>query len=123
MKVIGERVKERRKLVELSQGDLGALVGISAQAISNIERGRTESVSINRLELMSRYCKCTIEYLSGDSDDPDKNAEGLIVPIVFLDDYVTVDDFGEMVENSKEMLKLVRKANRFLNKKKKGFII
>jgi SOS-response transcriptional repressor LexA len=61
MNNFGKRVKERRKLLGLTQMELAARAGLSQTTISDIERGRNES-SIELISL-ARVLECQAEWL------------------------------------------------------------
>jgi transcriptional regulator with XRE-family HTH domain len=56
-KVLGARVRLRRELLDMHQGDLAKGAKLSRTAIVNIENGRT-GTSLKRLILIARALKC-----------------------------------------------------------------
>jgi transcriptional regulator with XRE-family HTH domain len=84
LNILGERISQRRKQKGLTQDELAKKAYISKQVISNIERGKTSVVSETVLNLLSYALLTTTDFLSGESDEPDKNRNGLIVPMYIL---------------------------------------
>lgn len=63
MSFSGDRLKARRKALKLSQEELAAKVGLSQNAISDLERGKAlETAKLNEL---ARICGVTPEWLMG----------------------------------------------------------
>jgi transcriptional regulator with XRE-family HTH domain len=66
----GNRVRQRREALSLSQVDLAARTGISQGHISHIEAGHIASVRSNVLMALSRVLETNAGYLAGQLDDP-----------------------------------------------------
>ena len=63
MKSIGERIRNRRKELHLTQTDIRAACGISSGALSEIENGnRTPSVII--FHALSEVLQCSMDWLA-----------------------------------------------------------
>ena len=58
---VGDRVRQRRKLLGLSQEELGALIGLTFQQVQKYERG-TNRVSASKLFQISKALKTRIAY-------------------------------------------------------------
>jgi transcriptional regulator with XRE-family HTH domain len=67
-----ERIKERRTVLGLSQAKLAALVGVTQPTIGKLEAGI--SLSSTYIHKIARALNTTVEYLDGETDDPDKGA-------------------------------------------------
>lgn len=67
--IFGQRIFELRKAAGMTQKQLGESVGLSMQAINDIEKGRRET-TITKAILMARLFNTTIHYLVGDTDNP-----------------------------------------------------
>ena len=84
---VGERVRARRKLMDMSQTELALALGLTFQQVQKYERG-TNRISASKLYDISRALKVPIEYLfSGyDSSDlpPGDAAEGQQAVHLFL---------------------------------------
>lgn len=61
---IGERIKNKRKQSKLTQIELGRLVNVSSQVISNWERGYSEP-NHDDVARLSVALDCSTEYLHG----------------------------------------------------------
>lgn len=68
-KNLATRLKELRSSHGLSQKSLGEHIGLSMQAINNIERGYRTTTS-EKLTLLADYFGVSIDYLVGRTDDP-----------------------------------------------------
>lgn len=67
-KIFAERVRKKRQEAGLTQVQLGEAVGLSKQAINNIEAGLNET-RIDRAIAIARCLGTTVEYLGGYTDD------------------------------------------------------
>ncbi len=70
--VIGERIKALRLKNNITIAELSNIVGLSAPAISNYERG-TRVPDADTLIKLAKYFRCTSDYVLGLSED--KNVE------------------------------------------------
>ena len=59
---IGDRVKERRKYLGLTQIELGQRIHKSSQVVSNWERGYTTGISADDLQLLARALATDITF-------------------------------------------------------------
>jgi len=64
-----ERLKQIRDMRELTQSDLGAMVGLDLNTISRYETGKTEP-SADIIALLARALDVSADYLLGLKDDP-----------------------------------------------------
>lgn len=62
MNTLGNRIKEERKKKNLSQRELGELIGVNDTQISNYEKGISIPPS-DRLGMMADIFGCTTDYL------------------------------------------------------------
>lgn len=62
-KGFGQRLRACRKDVGLTQKELAVKIGVSAQVISNWERGYTTGVDTNALSSISEVLGCSVDYL------------------------------------------------------------
>ena len=67
--ILGQRVLKLRHSNNLSQKQLGEIIGLSHKAISTIESG-ARGTTIEKLVLLARYFRVPTDYLLGISDDP-----------------------------------------------------
>ncbi len=62
------RIRELRSSLELTQSDLAGKVGLNQSAIGKYERGELEP-SIETLKKLSQIFECSMDYITGNSDD------------------------------------------------------
>lgn len=65
--LIGQKIKQRRTQLSLSQADLGKLMGISAQQIQRYESGEN-TLNINRLIPLANFLNVRPEYFLNEVD-------------------------------------------------------
>ena len=70
--VLAERLKELRLKKNIKQSELGKIVGLSDNAISDIERGY-RLTSIEKLAALADYFDVSVDYLIGRTDNPKVN--------------------------------------------------
>lgn len=68
-KIFGQRIFEMRQSAGLTQKQLGEAVGLSMQAINDIEKGRRET-KLAKAIAIARLFNTSVEYLAGYTDDP-----------------------------------------------------
>ncbi|NNJ30713.1 helix-turn-helix domain-containing protein [Lacrimispora defluvii] len=69
MSITGQRIKERRKQLEMSADDVAAELGVSRSTIFRYENGQIEKVPANVLEKLAVILRTTPAYLMGWQDD------------------------------------------------------
>nr|DAO19815.1 MAG TPA: helix-turn-helix domain protein [Caudoviricetes sp.] len=69
--IFGIRIAARRKEFHLTQQQLGDLVGLSKQAINDIEHGRRSTIVAKALAIADAL-DTSVEYLAGVTEDPRK---------------------------------------------------
>lgn len=67
--IFKDRLKQLRTQAKLQQKELGAQIGLSANAISMIETGNRET-SFEKLVQLAEYFHVSTDYLLGITDDP-----------------------------------------------------
>lgn len=73
MKSIGERIRDRRKELHLTQNDIKSACGISSGALSEIENGnRTPSIII--FHALSEVLQCSMDWLATGKTPDTENA-------------------------------------------------
>jgi len=70
--ILAERLKELRLKKNIKQSELGKIVGLSDNAISDIERGY-RLTSIEKLAALADYFDVSVDYLIGRTDNPKVN--------------------------------------------------
>lgn len=63
------RLRELRLSKQLSQSELGQVIGIKAQAINDMEHGRVKT-TLDRAVALADFFGVSLDYLVGRSDDP-----------------------------------------------------
>ena len=73
--ILGERVKERRLALGLTQLDVGKALGHDySQYAGDIERGKIRNLTIATLSKLAGVLKCTESYLLGKERNTDEAA-------------------------------------------------
>jgi transcriptional regulator with XRE-family HTH domain len=67
--VLGERIRQRRKTLGVSQTDFAVQTGIPVQVLSRLEHGR-QSIWVERLAELAGALHVSTDYLLGRTDDP-----------------------------------------------------
>lgn len=67
--IFGQRIFELRQAAGMTQKQLGEAVGLSMQAINDIEKGRRET-KITKAIRIARLFNTTVEYLAGETNNP-----------------------------------------------------
>lgn len=71
MSTTGQRIKNRRKELELSADDIAVELDVSRSTIFRYENGSIEKVPANVLEILAHVLRTTPAYLMGWKDDPE----------------------------------------------------
>lgn len=70
--IFAKRIKELRLSKGLSQAAVGALIGIKAQGINDMEHGRTKT-RLDKAIILADFYNVSIDYLVGRTDNPKVN--------------------------------------------------
>jgi transcriptional regulator with XRE-family HTH domain len=70
MQIVGERLRQRRKDLQLSQQALAAELSIPQGWISELEHGKRIHIEVDTIYQFCRPLKCSMDYLVGLSDVP-----------------------------------------------------
>lgn len=74
MNNIGQKIKERRELLKITQEELGKACGTTKQTIFKYESGIVTNIPMDRLEKIAAALKVTPAWLMGwDEDSPDED--------------------------------------------------
>lgn len=65
---VGLRIKELRQLSEMSQEELGRMVGVQRAAIQKYEKGTVQNIPINTVENIAKVFDVSPTYLVGWDD-------------------------------------------------------
>jgi transcriptional regulator with XRE-family HTH domain len=68
--VLGDRVRQQRKARQLSQQAVAGLMHIPQSWISDVENGKRRHVEAETLYRCCRALRCSLDYLTGLTDDP-----------------------------------------------------
>jgi len=71
-KIFPQRLKGLRIASNLSQGELGKIIGVKKSAISDIENGR-RTTTFEKLYALADYFDVSTDYLLGRTDEPKVN--------------------------------------------------
>ncbi len=69
MSIVNERIKERRKQLNITLLELAEFVGVKEATIQRYESGEIKSIPYDNIVLISEYLKCTPQYLLGWVDE------------------------------------------------------
>lgn len=72
---VGERIRQRREALGLSQSELGRRVGVSRAAVSQWESDAGTRPSTSHLLAAARVLGVTLNYLGGWDEEPRKNSQ------------------------------------------------
>jgi transcriptional regulator with XRE-family HTH domain len=70
--IFAERIKTLRIKKNIKQSELGKIVGLSDNAISDIERGY-RLTTMEKLDALADYFEVSVDYLMGRTDNPKVN--------------------------------------------------
>lgn len=77
---VGDRLREQRQLARLSLGQVGEYEGLTAQYLSDLERGRNNPPVWSLLSRLAERYRCTTDYLLGLTDNPNGYAPAPELP-------------------------------------------
>jgi len=66
----GQRIRDRREQLGLSQEALGRRIGKDVHYISKLERGIRTNITTDTLEHLAEALVCSTDYMLGLADDP-----------------------------------------------------
>ena len=68
---MSERIRERRKALGLTQGDLAQKLGLQTSAVAKYENGRVENIKRSVILKMAQVLECSPSYLMGIDETDD----------------------------------------------------
>lgn len=77
---VGDRLREQRQRARLSLGQVGEYEGLTAQYLSDLERGRNNPPAWSLLTRLAQRYHCTTDYLLGLTDNPNGYAPAPELP-------------------------------------------
>ena len=105
----GDKLKEARSNKHLRQSDLGKIVGVSGQVISNLERGYTTGSSPEMIKKLADALDVSTEFLTSDSNISDKyeltkrDEKNIAKTLDMLRDQIDNNESGELNYNGIEV--------------------
>ena len=78
MKTVNERLRDLREDSDLSQAQVGAILGITQQHYSEYERGKYQ-MPLHHLITLAKHYRVSMDYLLGLIDEEDSDAKDMIV--------------------------------------------
>lgn len=69
-RLIGKRIEQRRKELELTLQEVSLEVGVAASTIQRYEKGRFDKIKLPVIEAIASALKVSPAWLIGDTDDP-----------------------------------------------------
>lgn len=94
--MINERIRKRRNELNLSQEYMAKQLGITRQGYGHYETGRNEP-DINTLKRISDILDCSIDYLYGNTDNP--NPPGELPALTEKDEKDIAKDLEKIINN------------------------
>lgn len=70
--IFSNRLKDLRNSKNLTQPMLGSIIGLSKQAVNDLEHGRRNTTS-DKLIIIADYFNVSVDYLLGRTDNPEVN--------------------------------------------------
>ena len=104
--LFSRRLKELRLQKELKQSDLGIGVGLSMQAVSDIENGR-RTTTVEKLVAIADFLNVSLDYLVGRNENNQHMTKSLSADQEeLLSLYNSLNDFskGILIENARIMI-------------------
>ena len=89
---IGDRIKERRLNLSISQIDLAIKIGVSKQTLYKYENNIVTNIPSDKIELLAQHLRCTPEYLMGWVEKSENNYYLTAHEISHIEKYRTVDE-------------------------------
>ena len=73
---LGQRIRQRREQLGLSQSSLAHAAGVPQSRISEFESGTKDSMTLDTARRLARALGCSIDYLAGTWDSEAEAAPG-----------------------------------------------
>lgn len=109
---VGERIKQKRESLEMSQETLASKMGLKDKSsITKIEKG---SPSLNTVKRVAQAFGCSVEYLMGWESKRSVPVLGRVaagIPIEAIEDIIDYEDIGERLGNVNELFGLQIKGD------------
>lgn len=89
---MSDRIKQRRKIMGLTQEQLGEKLGVKKSAVAKYENGRVENIKRSVIAEMAKVLDCSPCYLMGWDDDKSLNTEDIPKILAY---YNQLNDIGK----------------------------
>lgn len=124
MNIVRERVAGIRKEKGMTQIELAKMSYVSNQVISNIERGITKTASPTVVGLLAYALVVTEDYLTGDSEERDRTADGKKPLILLMPRWDYKYEISQLLrhQEDKKVENLMRDITIYLTNKEKNSI-
>ncbi len=76
---IGEKIKERRCEIGLSQTELGKRMGVTRSTVCKVEKGAEANLTIDRIRAFADALGCSVGYLIGEKPTASEDKQADIV--------------------------------------------
>lgn len=119
---VGNRIKERRSVLKISQQKLADSAGLSLDMVKSIEQGR-KSPSLDTLEKLCSVLQCSADYILGRTDNPEEYDIEILTSeledMVNTSNYV-LEQVGKLLEDKhvQHFLKLKELASKIIELRK-----
>lgn len=121
--LLGNRVKELRIEMGLSQSELGRRVGYTKQGISKIEKNQNKYSDFNLIDKLAYELNCTRDYLIGLSEKKDTMRNGL-KPLISIDpNWELQKALNEACLKNRDLAKTFLDCATKLNKEEQRIVI
>lgn len=77
METIGQRLRHAREMADKSQEDLASALGLTREAISQIERGQVKDPSVGRITALAALCDVDPSWLAFGTGTPHGGSYGV----------------------------------------------
>lgn len=106
MSITGDRMKERRKQLDINADTLAEYLGVSRTTVFRYENGDIDKVPAKLLTGIAKFLKTSEKYLMGWEDNPEESSSNTS-PLI-LDYYELLNDTGkhEATKRVKELTEL-----------------
>ncbi len=79
---LGERLKNRRQELRLSQQELSDMTGVRRATISELESGKQQGMTVDTAKALARALGVSIDYLVGTWEDSEGETEPAALALV-----------------------------------------
>ena len=100
---IGQRIKERRNILKLTQEDVAMIVEVTKQTIQKYENNIITNIPSDKIELLAKALHCSPGYLMGWEEKSDKTIYDEV-----MEDFKLLSE--EDQKKAIEYIKLLKKA-------------